>query len=73
VGLTTVARILKNVITNVFTYQITFEDAVQNLKNLIFLHSNVSRVMRELEFTATQLQQAIIQVQEGLETSATGR
>jgi hypothetical protein len=29
--------------------------------------------MRELEFTALQLQQAFVQLQEGLETSATGR
>jgi hypothetical protein len=46
VGLATVARIFKNVITNSFTYQKTFEDAVQNLKALIFFQSYVSRAMR---------------------------
>jgi hypothetical protein len=58
-----VARSLKNVITNIFTYQKNFEDAVQNLKTLIYFQSNISRAMRELEFTLTQLQQAVIQVQ----------
>jgi hypothetical protein len=65
------ARTLKNVIINAFTYQKNFEEAVQQLKTLIYFQSNVSRVMLELEFTA--MQRAIIQVQEGLENSATGR
>jgi hypothetical protein len=68
-----VARTLKNVITNAFTYQQNFEEAVEQLKTLIYFQSNVSRVMRELEFTSMQLQQAIIQVQGGLEISNTGR
>jgi hypothetical protein len=32
-----------------------------------------SPVMREIEFTALQLQQAFVQLQQGLETNATGR
>jgi hypothetical protein len=60
VRLPTVARILKTTIINAFTYQKTLEDAVQNLKTLIFFQSNVSRAMRELEFTVTQLQHAVI-------------
>jgi hypothetical protein len=46
---------------------------VQDLKTLILLQSNVSRAIRELEFTVMQLQQEVEQLQEGLETSATGR
>jgi hypothetical protein len=49
------------------------EDAVQNLETVIHFQANVSRNMRELEFTVTQLQQSVIQLQEGLEISAAGR
>lgn len=62
-GLATVARVLKRVITN--ASQIKVGDAGQN--------SNVSRTMRELEFTVIQLQLSVIQLQEGLEISAAGR
>jgi hypothetical protein len=72
-GLATVARVLKNVITKALTYQKAVEDAVQNLKTLIYFQANVSRAMRELEFTVGQLQQSVVQLQEGLEISAAGR
>jgi hypothetical protein len=73
IALATVARVLENVITNAITNQDHFENAVQYLKTLILLQSNVSRAMRELEFTVMQLQQEVEQLQEGFETSATGR
>jgi hypothetical protein len=73
VGLATMARILKNVITNAFAYQKTWDNNVQHLEDLIYFQSNVSRTIRELEFTVVQLQQSVINLQEGLETSATGR
>jgi hypothetical protein len=73
IGLATVARVLKNVVTKAFTYQRTVEDAVQNLKTLIYFQANISRTMRELEFTVMQLQQSAIQLQGGLEISAAGR
>ena len=72
-GLATVTRVLKSVITNALTYQKSVEDEIQNLKTLINFQANVSRVMRELEFTVMQLQQSVIQLQEGLEISAAGR
>ncbi|PNF19103.1 hypothetical protein B7P43_G10550 [Cryptotermes secundus] len=72
-GLATVTRVLKSVITNALTYQKSVEDEIQNLKTLINFQANVSRVMRELEFTVMQLQQSVIQLQEGLEISAVGR
>jgi hypothetical protein len=40
VGLPTVARILKNVITNAFTYQTTLNTATQHLEDLVFFQSN---------------------------------
>jgi hypothetical protein len=73
IGLATVARVLKRVITNALAYQRKFEDAVQNLETLVYFQANVSRTMRELEFTVMQLQQSVIQLQEGLEISAAGR
>jgi hypothetical protein len=66
IGLATMARILKRVITNALAYQRKFEDAVQNLETLVYFQANVSCTMRKLEFT-------VIQLQEGLEISAPGR
>jgi hypothetical protein len=36
IGLATVARVLKNVITNAFTLQRTFKDTIQDLKTVIY-------------------------------------
>jgi hypothetical protein len=73
VDLATVARILKSVITNAFAYQNTLNSTVQRLEDLIYFQANVSRTMCELEFTVVQLQQSLMNLQEGMETSATGR
>jgi hypothetical protein len=70
--LATIARILKNVTTNALAYQKTWDNNVQHLEDLIYFQSNVSRTMRELEFTAVQLQQSVMNLQEGLEIGATG-
>jgi hypothetical protein len=61
------------VIINAFAYQNKVGDAVQNLETLVYFQANISRTMRELEFTVLQLQQSVIQLQEGLEISAAGR
>ncbi|PNF31400.1 hypothetical protein B7P43_G04086, partial [Cryptotermes secundus] len=73
VGLAAVARILKNVVSNALKIQKTWNDTTRNLENLISYRANISRVMRELDFMAVQLQQSVMRLQEGLETSATGR
>jgi hypothetical protein len=73
IGLATSARFLKRVITNALSYQKKLEDAVQNLETLIHFQASVSRTKRELEFTVTQLQQSVIQLQEEFEISAAGR
>jgi hypothetical protein len=67
------ARILKNVITHAFAYQKILDNSGEHLEDLIYFQSNVSRTMRELEFTVVQLQQSVTRLQEGLETSATGK
>jgi hypothetical protein len=54
-------------------YQKIWNDTAKNLGFLIEYQSNVSRSMRELKFMAIQLQQSVMHLQEGLETSATGR
>ena len=70
-GLATVTRVLKSGITNAFsTYQKTAEDEIQNLKTLINFEANVSRAMRELDFTVMQLQQSVIQLQESFHSYA---
>jgi hypothetical protein len=69
IGLATGARVIKNVITNAFTLQRTLQD----LKTVIYFQSNTSRGMREFEFTALLLQQAFVQLQQGLETKAIDR
>jgi hypothetical protein len=66
-GLTTVARFLKSTIVNVWN------NTVRNLKYLLEYQFNMSRTMRKLDFTAIQLQQAVLRLQEGLEVSSTGR
>jgi hypothetical protein len=73
VGLVTLARILKSVITNAFAYQHTLDNTVLHLEALIHFQSNVSRILRELEFTVIQLQQSVMNLREVLETSATGK
>jgi ABC-type transporter Mla subunit MlaD len=73
VGLARVARILKRVIIQALIRQKTWNDTVQNLEKLVDYQSNISRTMRELEFMVIQLQQSILRLQEGLDTSATGR
>jgi hypothetical protein len=73
VGLAAITRTLKNVIINAWNYQKRWNETAKNLGFLIEYQSNVSRTMRELEFMAIQLQQSVMRLQEGLETSATGR
>jgi prophage DNA circulation protein len=73
VGMAAITRTLKNVIMNALNYQKIWNNTANNLGNLIDYPSNVSRTMRELEFMAIQLQQSVMRLQEGLETSATGR
>jgi hypothetical protein len=58
-GLATIARALKHVITDAITFNKTFE---VDLKIKIALQANISRIMRELEFTAMELQQEFIQL-----------
>jgi hypothetical protein len=72
-GLATMARILRSVITNTFAYQRDVNNNVQHLEDLVYFHANISRTLRELRFTVVQLQQSVMSLQEGLETSATGR
>jgi hypothetical protein len=71
-GLVTLAHILKSVI-NSFACQQTLDNTVQHLEALIHFQSNISRVMRELEFTVIQLRQLVMNLREELATSATGR
>jgi hypothetical protein len=73
VGLAAVARILKNVITNALNHQKTWNDTIRNLEQLVDYQSSVSCTMRELEFMVIQLQQSVMRLQEGLDTSTTGR
>jgi hypothetical protein len=73
VGLAAITRTLKNVIMNALNYQKIWNDTAKNLVNLTDYQSNISRTMRELEFMVIQLQQSVMSLQEGLETSATGR
>jgi hypothetical protein len=73
VGLATVARILKSVITNALTSQKNWNSTIRKLEELIDYRSKFSRTMRELEFMVVQLQQSVMRLQSGLDTSATGR
>ncbi|KDR17105.1 hypothetical protein L798_09051 [Zootermopsis nevadensis] len=72
-GLATLARLLKNAVNDVLVLNRTLENSVEELKIKIALQLNISRAMRELEFTVIQLQKEFVQLQEGMETSATGR
>jgi hypothetical protein len=73
VGLAAVARILKSVITNVLNSQKNWNSTIRKLEELVDYQSKFSRTMRELEFIVVQLQQSVMRLQSGLDTSATGR
>jgi hypothetical protein len=73
VGLAAVARILKSVITNALNRQKTWNKTIRNLEELVDYQSKFSRTMRELQFMVIQLQQSVMRLQTGLNTSATGR
>jgi hypothetical protein len=71
--LAVVVRSLKTVIINAWNQQREWNESVRNLENVMEYQSNVSRIMRELEFMVIQLQQSALRLQEGLDVSATGR
>jgi hypothetical protein len=72
-GLAGVARILKNVILSAWNHQREWNETMEHFEYIVEHQLNMSRLMRKLEFTVLQLQQAVLRLKEGLEVSAMGR
>jgi hypothetical protein len=65
IDLANIVRTLNNVITGAIVLIKTIEITTKDLRGLIAVQTNISRTMRELEFTAMQSQHELVQLQEG--------
>jgi hypothetical protein len=68
-----VARTLRQVVSEVVYLNRTISSIVDKTRIAFEIQKNISRTMRELEFTALRLQQELMQLHEGIDISSSGR
>jgi hypothetical protein len=73
VDLLNVARTLRQVVFEVVYLNRTISSIIDKTRIAFEVQKNISRTMRELEFTALRLQQELMQLHEGIDISSSGR
>jgi transcription initiation factor TFIID subunit TAF12 len=73
VDLLNVARTLRQVVFDVVYLNRTISSVTDKTRIAFEVQKNISRTMRELEFTVLRLQQELMQLHEGIDISSSGR